>query len=545
MNVLKRSKREAVLHLGGMGWSLRRIQRELGVRRETVSKYLKQAGIAVRASGRGGDPGLPGRRTSAAVGVKSGQGVSTDSEAELKSGQGVSTDSEAEFKSGQGVSTDPVAGQSLCEPHRDFIERSLLRGRNGVAIWQDLVDDHGFGGKYASVKRFVRGIRGKVSPAAHPFIETEPGVESQVDYGEGPLVRHPDTGKFRRPRLFVLTLGFSRKAVRLLAWRSSSKVWAQLHERAFRRLGGATGVVVLDNLREGVLEPDIYDPELNPLYRDVLAHYGARALPCVVRDPNRKGKVESGIKHAQGTPLRGLRFESLEEAQAYLDRWEERWADTRIHGRTKCQVAARFAEEKPALLPLPAEPFRYYEYGTRVVHRDGCVEVAAAYYSAPPGRIGERLPVQWNDTFVRLLDPVTGQLLCQHTRLRRGRHRYLPGHQPERTAPEIEQILERARRAGTAVGRVAQVILDREGPVAVRRIQGLLGLAKKHSPARLEDACRFSLEAGAASYRFVKRYLGRSDRPEVALEEVHSLLRGLDQYRDLFHQIAHQQEGDE
>jgi len=97
--------------------------------------------------------------------------------------------------------------------------------------------------------------------------------------------------------------------------------------------------VVPDNLREAVLSADIYDPGLNPLYRDVLAHYGVTALPCRVRDPDRKGKVESGVGHAQKTPLKGKRFESLEEAQAYLDHWEERWADKRIHGRTKRQVA--------------------------------------------------------------------------------------------------------------------------------------------------------------------------------------------------------------
>ena len=106
-------------------------------------------------------------------------------------------------------------------------------------------------------------------------------------------------------------------------------------------------IVVLDNLREGVLSPDIYDPGLNPLYRDVLAHYGVTALPCKVRDPDRKGKVEAGVAHAQKTPLKGKKFESLEEAQAYLDHWEEHWADKRIHGRTKRQVAAMFAEEKP------------------------------------------------------------------------------------------------------------------------------------------------------------------------------------------------------
>jgi transposase len=80
------------------------------------------------------------------------------------------------------------------------------------------------------------------------------------------MVRHPDTGKYRRTRLFVFTLGYSRKSVRLLTFKSSTRRWAELHE-TFRRLGGAVRVVILDNLREGVLTPDMYDPTLNPLYR--------------------------------------------------------------------------------------------------------------------------------------------------------------------------------------------------------------------------------------------------------------------------------------
>src|SRR5207248_3197639 len=107
--------------------------------------------------------------------------------------------------------------------------------------------------------------------------------------------------------------------------------------------------------------------------------------------------------HPTKRPLPGLRFESLDQAQAYLDRWEAHWADTRIHGTTKRQVAAMFAEEQPALGPLPLEPFRYYRFGVRTVHLDGCVEVDAAYYGAPPGWIGRRVDVQWNDLFVRVL----------------------------------------------------------------------------------------------------------------------------------------------
>ena len=165
------------------------------------------------------------------------------------------------------------------------------------------------------------------------------------------MVRDPDSGKYGRTRLFVLTLGYSRKSVRLLVRRSSAQVWAELHERAFRRLGGTVRVVVLDNPKEGVLALDIYDPTLNPLYRDVLTHYGVVALPCRVRVPEREGKIEAGVGRTKRTPLRSPRFVDLDDAQTHLDRWERRWADTRIHGTTKHQVAAMLAEERPALGP--------------------------------------------------------------------------------------------------------------------------------------------------------------------------------------------------
>ena len=128
---------------------------------------------------------------------------------------------------------------SACEPYRELIEAALGRGRDAMAIWRDLVDDHGFPAQYASVRRFVITLRGQRPAEAHPVIVTAPGEEGQVDYGDGPMVRHPDTGKYRRTRLFVFTLGYSRKSVRLLTFTSSTRRWAELHEETFRRLGGA------------------------------------------------------------------------------------------------------------------------------------------------------------------------------------------------------------------------------------------------------------------------------------------------------------------
>ena len=546
-NVLSREKREQVIALGRLGWPLRRIEQATGVRRETAGDYLRLAGIVVRSPGTWGPKSLSKAATLVTTGSDGSKPVievttGTPEPKPAKESKPATLVTTGFLLANAPHAENGKRSAGLSEAYRETIELELSRGRNAMGIFQDLVDTHGFTGGYQSVKRFVRKLRGAVSPEARVIIETKLGEEAQVDYGTGPMVRDPDTGKYRRTRLFVLTLGCSRKCVRLLVFRSSARVWAELHEKAFRRLGGSPRVVVLDNLREGVLSPDFYDPGLNPLYRDVLAHYSVTALPCKVRDPDRKGKVESGVNHAQMTPLKGKKFESLEEAQAYLDHWEERWADKRIHGRTKRQVAAMFAEEKPFLQPLPLEPFRYYQYGERTVHLDGCVEVEAAYYGAPPGWIGRKVKVQWDAMFVRLLDPRTGELLREHLSGKRGAHRIRAADRPRRTPPQLLQLLARGHKAGASIGAVCDAIHARQGELGMRRIQGVLQLAKQYGSAACEDACAAALEMRVAEYRFVRRYLERHPQAPVSLKQVDPLIRELTQYRDLIQQRIHFEE---
>jgi transposase len=544
-NVLSEQAKQQVIALGRLGWSLRRIQQETGVRRETASVYLKAAGITVPPPGRRRQP--PAKP---AISVTTGStatlalpNTNTNTETLPNRGTRKTAKPAIPVTTGFGVelsgleSETRAATASACEPFHEAIELGLSRGRNAMAIWQDLVADSGFSGSYQTVKRFVRKLRGTQPVQARAVIVTAPGEEAQVDYGsKGPMVRDAQTGKYRRTRLFVMTLGYSRKSVRLLIFRSSSRIWAELHEKAFRRLGGSTRVVVLDNLKEGVLVPDLYDPTVNPLYRDVLAHYGAVALPCRINDPDRKGKVESSVGHAQRTPLKGKRFESLEEAQAYLDRWEANCADTRIHGTTKRQVAAMFVEEKPALLPLPLEPFRYYQFSDRTVHLDGCVEVDAAYYSAPPGWIGRSVKVQWDGVLVRILDPKTGQLMREHLRQKRGQHGFERQDGSPPTPLRVHQLLWRTEQAGSHIGTFCRALHHRQGPIAVRRIQGVLGLAKKFGTPAVDKACALALEMRVHEYSFVKHYLQHCPPAPLSLQQVDPLIRNLLEYRDLIEQ---------
>jgi len=148
------------------------------------------------------------------------------------------------------VPTGSGPTRSSAEPHRAFIEAELAKRRNSMAIYQDLVEHHGYDGSYDAVKRYARRVRPS-DPKVSCRFETAPGWEAQVDYGEGAPTRDARTGKYRKPRLFVMTLSASRHSFRKVVARSSQQTWCELHEEAFAYFGGAPKTIRLDNLREG------------------------------------------------------------------------------------------------------------------------------------------------------------------------------------------------------------------------------------------------------------------------------------------------------
>ena len=216
-----------------------------------------------------------------------------------------------------------------------------------------------------------------------------------------------------------------------------------------------------------------------------------------------------------------------------MDRWETHWADTRIHGTTKRQVAAMFVEVQPALGPLPIEPFRYYRYGEGTVHLEGYVEVEAAYYGAPPGWIGQRCTRNGTSCTSACWRPKTGQLLREHLRAPRGWHRLHDDDRPARTPPSTVALLARAQTAGIHISGVCTYIHQHEGAAGVRRMLGVLALAKKHGPAVVDDAAKAALDLGVPTYHFLRRYHERRLPAPLTLRQVDPLIRQLTLYRDL------------
>jgi transposase len=531
-NRLKMAKVHSIQTLRARGWSQRRIARELGVHRETVSRYTRRAADAI-----GPDPPKP---AISITGPEAFEGPIPLSGAGPPLGPGaISITGSVDSIEASGGASGSAGRRSKCEPYRAVIVEMLERGLSAQRIWQDLRDEHGFGDSYQSVQRFVRRLRA-ATPLPFRRMECEPGQEAQVDFGRAAPVVTPD-GKRRRPHLFRIILSHSRKAYSEAVYRQTSEEFIRCLENAFQHFGGVPQTLVIDNLKAAVTKADWYDPDLNPKILAFCEHYGTVILPTRPRRPRHKGKVERGVGYAQNNALQGRTFPGLQEQNRFLLEWETGVADTRIHGTTRRQVGKRFAEvERPALLPLPAERFPFFREAQRCVHRDAHVEVDKAYYSVPPEFVGRKVWVRWDSHVVRIFDSRFRQIAI-HARHEAGRFSTQTPHIAAEKIAGVERgaawLLHKASRIGAETHHWAQAMLEQRGIHGVRVLVGLLALTHRYRDDQLEQACEIARSHGAYRLRVIRALLKRQaaaqDQFEFTAE--HPLIRSLSEYGRLVH----------
>src|SRR5580692_2843341 len=443
MNELNVNLQHSILTLAGNGWSNRRIARELGINRETVSKYLLLARPKPAISTPGSEPD-PNSKPAIPI---SGSGPPPDSK------PAISTAGSA------------AGRQSLCLPHLTQIEAAVGVGLSAQRIYQDLVCDSGFTGSYQAVKRFVRHLR-ETQPIPFVRMEVEPGAEAQVDFGQGAWV--VVDGKRKRPHLFRMVLSHSRKGYSEVVWRQTTECFIRCLENSFRYFGGVSRTLVIDNLRAAVTRADWYDPELNAKVAEFCRHYGTVILPTRPAMPHHKGKIEAGVKFAQNNALKGRSFTSLSAQNLFLLDWESGVADTRIHGTTRQQIGKVFNDvERAALLSLPAGLFPVFEEAPRTVHRDGYVELQRAYYSVPPEYVGRQVWVRWESRLLRVFNQ-RREVIAVHVRAEPGKFTTDPTHlhSPHRRVIQqgLDHLLNRARLIGRHTGSWAEAMVQQRGP---------------------------------------------------------------------------------
>jgi transposase len=521
-NVLKVSKQTTISELHSKGWSLRRIARELGLNRRTVAAYAGRKAKPV---------------------CESSSKCTTEVTAGSAGKNPASLAIEVPPKSSPATS-----GKSLCRDHEAFITSRLEAGLTAERIHRELRNSLGFGGSYQSVKRFAAQIRDS-QPQRVQRLESAPGEEAQIDFGQGPMVK--DThGKRRRTHILRVVLSFSRKGYSEAVFSQNTETFLRCLENAFRHFGGVPKVLNVDNLKAAVLRADWFDPDINPKFEAFCRHYGTSVMPCRPHTPEHKGKVERGIDYVKNSALKGHDFERLAAENAHLAHWEKTVADTRIHGTTKRQVASHFAQERPFLQPLPASLFPVFEEARRKVGRDSFVEVARAYYEVPAEHIGNDVWVRWDLRMVRILNLRT-EPICSHRRLEPGtfsRTLGCAGMASTLTAA-IEYWTNRAALLSPACGIWAQGLIHKRGHTALRSIIGLCALSKKHPAAAIDHACREAQQNGHTRLRDIQAFLQkppRATQTQLPLQDArhanpHPILRDLRHYSDFIHQHTHNQ----
>jgi transposase len=490
MNRLTVSLQQSILTLHERGWSARRIGRELDIHRETVGAELKRSKPAkVTAGSEAADPAKPAKVT--------------------------------------------TGSRSQCEPHRGVIEAAVLQGLSAQRIYQDLQTDHAYTGGYESVKRFVRALAA-VTPLPFRRLETAPGEQMQVDFGQGaPVV---ESGKKRRPHLFRATLSFSRKSYSEVVWRQDTESFLRCLENAFRRFGGVPKTIIPDNLKAAVLQADWFDPELNPKLASFARHYGTVVLPTKPRTPQHKGKIEAGVKFTQNNALKGRSFASLGEQNQFLDQWELNVADKRIHGTVRQQVHTLFeTQERVALQALPADLFPSFHEAQRRVHRDGYVEYKKAYYSVPPEYVGREVWVRGDSKLLHIYTLLMRQIAV-HTLVDSGRfatdQAHIHPHKRNAVERGSEYLLDRCKLIGPHTGAWAEAMCVNRGPIGTRVLQGLLQLARKHPAGQLESASQKACRHGSYRLRDLRRLIDQGETVvQIDFLQEHELIRDLNAYR--------------
>jgi len=525
-NQLKMHKSLAIRQLHAQGMSERQVAEALGVSRGAVRRHLAAPGA---------------NSTKAPTGeVPTGSLDPNSTKAPTGSGVLASPDLEA---SGPTEEASVSGSRSLCARFHAVIEGMLQSGLDSQRIFQDLVAEHGFTGKYWSVARYVRRL---TQAPSFPFrrLEVEPGSELQVDFGTGRPVRGSGS-RGRKTHVFRAVLSHSRKGYTEVVFRQTTEDFIRCLENTFRRLGGVPQTVVFDNAKCAVLQADWYDPTLHPKLINFCQHYGFVLLPTRPGTPRHKGKVERGVDYVQENALKGRTFETLQQQNEHLWHWEKTVADTRIHGTTKKQVHEAFEQEKPHLKTLPSEDFPFYHEGKRRVSRDGHIAVGNAYYSVSPEYLGVDVWVRWNSKTVTVLNHRLEQITI-HCTQEPGRFSTQAAHiAPEKThmiERGIEHLLRKVRILGPQSTRWAESTLDARGIEGQRTIQGLLSLSRKFQAEQIEGACEIAWRSKCFSYRAIKTLLNKKDAmSQTTMEFVndHPVIRSLSEYGQFVQRAIH------
>ena len=441
----------------------------------------------------------------------------------------------------------PVITQKKALPDFQALQKELTKkGVTLQLLWEEYraIYPEGYGRS-----QFFQRYR-DFAKTLHPVmrLEHKAGEKLFVDFsGDRPAYVDKTTGEIITVELFVAVLGASSRTFAVAVPDQKSASWIKAHILAFEYYGGLAAIVVPDNLRSGVKSACIYDPELNPVYAALAAHYQVAVLPARAYKPRDKAKVENGVLHVQRRILAALRhhtFFSLSELNTAIAEELKKLNTKPMQGVGKSRQEVFVEIDQPALKPLPSARFEIYAWKTAKVNIDYHIAVEHNFYSVPYTLIHKEVEVRLTGACVEILH--RGKRVASHPRsYDRGVFSTLEQHRPHEHKKYLEWTPERMRQWGQSIGGHTAELMEKiiasqlQPEHGFRRCLGILRLGKTYGPERLESACRLALHIGALRYKSIKSILEKnleetttseSEAPAAPVPLAHENIRGRNYY---------------
>ncbi|HAU1564348.1 IS21 family transposase [Legionella pneumophila] len=388
------------------------------------------------------------------------------------------------------------------------------KGMTLMVLWREYRECHPDGVGYSQFcDRYKRYIK-QISPVMRQVHKA--GEKVFVDYA-GMTVPwiEPSTGEIHEAQVFVASLGASQFTFVDITESQSLEHWISSHIRMWNTFGGVTKIVVPDNLKSGVSKSHRYDPDINANYQHVSEHYGFAIVPARAARPQDKAKVENAVGCVERqilAPLRHHTFTSIAEIKKAIAPKLAAFNQQSFQKMNTSRLELFEALDKPALHPLPSEPYHYAEWKKAKVNIDYHFVFDEHYYSVPYQYIHKTIEVRASGSMVECFHE--GKRITLHTRSKkRFTHTTLAEHMPSSHKAHAEWTPERIHRWALKTGEdtaryIEYMIAARAFPEqAFRSCLGLMRLAQRFGADRLDNACTIALEAGMTRYQQVERLL--------------------------------------
>lgn len=437
----------------------------------------------------------------------------------------------------------PQPTRSVFEPHKDEILGLITQTTDPLkpkTAYEVVCARYQLHASYSTFKRFVRDPRLQFSkPRSTCRFETAAGEEMQIDYGYMGRLYDPLAKKTRQVYAFIATLSFSRLKYVEFVYCQDQRSFVASHLRLFEFFDGVPKQVVIDNLKDGVLKPDLYDPKLNRTYQELADHYGFFIDPARVRHPKDKGKVERTVPVVREMfrKLKALHPQlEIATANKLAQDWSLQINGLKIHGTIGLKPFEVFQElEKRALLPLPMLPFEIATWKEAKVHADQFIQFEKKFYSVPPAYLGKTVWVRGTEKLVAIFYRYA--LVRQYPRNRQTRL-LDPTDFPENVQvmlgeSAIQSLIDRAAAIGPNFKQLLLDVLTPHAKLNYRRALGLLNFSPKYPSELLEAAAKVAIPNKIHVPQLFKRLLEKLHAPKDGIPisgETQELLRSAEYF---------------